>query len=338
DVAWWENTAGNGTAWARRNIDTSFGGANSVYAADVDGDGDTDVVGAASGANDIAWWENTNGAGTAWTKRILDGNFAGAWSVYAADVDSDGDLDVLGAASVAGEVTWWENTAGDGTAWTKRTVSGSLAGARSVFAADVDSDGDMDILGAGYVADDVRWWENTTGDGTAWIEHIVDAAFNGTRTVYAADLDSDGDMDVLAGAYNADTIAWWENETIHRSAVHPLEHLVDGAFDNPRSVFAADVDDDGDTDLLGAANVGDDVAWWENTAGDGTAWTEHMIDPSFNAAARVFAGDVDGDGDLDALAVAGLADDVTWWENTAGDGSAWTEHTIDPFFNDVRGM
>ena len=87
--------------------------------------------------------------------------FTGANSVYATDVDGDGDLDVLGAADIVDDITWWENANGAGTSWTEHTVDGSFDGARSVYAADLDDDGDMDILGTAYNADDITWWENT---------------------------------------------------------------------------------------------------------------------------------------------------------------------------------
>lgn len=105
--------------------------------------------------------ENTAGDGTAWTEHTVDNYFAGAFSVYAADVDGDGDIDVLGAARDAWVIAWWENTAGDGTAWTKHTVDIPFAYACSVFAADVDGDGDIDILGAAEIDNDITWWENT---------------------------------------------------------------------------------------------------------------------------------------------------------------------------------
>ena len=63
-------------SWTKRNIDTSFDGATAVYAIDVDGDGDIDVLGAADTANDITWWENdgspSNGG---WTEHTVDGSF-----------------------------------------------------------------------------------------------------------------------------------------------------------------------------------------------------------------------------------------------------------------------
>jgi PKD domain-containing protein/VCBS repeat protein len=331
EITWWENTAGDGTAWTEHTVDGAFDGATSVYAADVDSDGDTDILGAASDADDITWWENTAGDGSAWTEHTVDDTFDSVRSVYAADVDGDGDTDILGAAYVADDITWWENTAGDGTAWTEHTVDDTFDGATSVYAADVDGDGDTDILGAGYIADDITWWENTAGDGSAWTEHTVDGTFDGASSVCSADVDGDGDTDILGAGIDAADITWWENTAGDGSAW--TEHTVDGDFDGVYSVHAADVDGDGDIDILGAAYVADDITWWENTAGDGSVWTEHTVDGSFDGAMSVYAADVDGDGDIDVLGAAYFADDITWWENTAGDGSAWTEHTVDGTFD-----
>ena len=98
--------------------------------------------------------------------------------------------------------------------WTEHTVDGTFDNATSVFAADVDGDGDMDVLGAAFGDDEIAWWENTAGDGTAWTEHTVDGAFDGAFSVYATDVDGDGDMDVLGAAFFAGGIAWWESDCI----------------------------------------------------------------------------------------------------------------------------
>ena len=203
DIAWWEN----GNSWAETTIDANFDGARSVYAADVDGDGDIDVLGAAQDDDDITLWKNANGAGTSWSEITIDANFDGAFSVHAADVDGDGDLDVLGAAIYGDDITWWENTAGDGSIWSETTIDANFDGTTSVYATDVDGDGDLDVLGAAVVDDDIAWWEN----GNSWAETTIDGYFDGASSVYAADVDGDGDLDVLGAAYEADDIAWWEN-------------------------------------------------------------------------------------------------------------------------------
>ncbi len=316
---------------AEHTVDGEFGAIRSVFAADIDGDGDQDVLGASGGLDDIAWWENTNGSGTSWTKHTVDAYFEDAWSVYAADVDGDGDLDILGAASTADDITWWENTNGAGTSWTEHTVNGSFDGAYFVYAADVDGDGDVDVLGACYFGEKIKWWENTNGSGTNWTEHTVDGSFGGATSVYAADMDGDGDLDILGTASTADDITWWENT--NGAGTSWTEHTVDGSFDSARSVYAADMDGDGDLDILGAASTADDITWWENMNGSGTSWTEHTVDGSFNGAYSVYAADVDGDGDIDILGAAYFGDDITWWENTNGAGTSWTEHTVDGSFD-----
>ena len=315
DITWWENTAGDGTVWTEHTVDGNFTGAASVHAADVDGDGDIDVLGASWSTDRITWWENTTGDGTVWIEHTVDGNFNLAYSVYAADVDGDGDMDVLGAAGLADDITWWENTAGDGSAWVEHTVDTSFDGARSVYAEDVDGDGDIDILGAANGANDITWWENTTGDGTVWTEHSVDTSFDDPYSVYAADVDGDGDMDVLGAAFGADDITWWENTTGDGTVW--TEHTVDGNFDGAISVHAADVDGDGDVDVLGTAWAANDITWWENTTGDGTVWTEHVVDGDFDGAWWIYAADIDGDRDMDVLGAARGANDITWWENTS---------------------
>ena len=58
----------------------------------------------------------------------------------------------------AGEVPWS----------TANVIGADFLGAQSVFAADIDGDGDSDALGAALLDDTISWWENTTGDGSAW--------------------------------------------------------------------------------------------------------------------------------------------------------------------------
>lgn len=78
-------------------------------------------------------------------------------ALYAADVDSDGDMDVL-STTMNTYITWWEN---DGSQnFTNHTIeSGSLVGAVSVYATDIDSDGDVDVLGVHSNDSVIAWWE-----------------------------------------------------------------------------------------------------------------------------------------------------------------------------------
>ncbi len=280
----------------------------------------------------------TTASAQEWTEHAVDSEFEGANCVYAADVDNDGDIDVLGAAIFADDITWWENLDGTGLVWFEHIVDGEYDGVQSVYAADMDGDGDIDVLGAAYSVDEITWWENLDGNGLSWAEHVVDENFNGCRKAYAADVDGDGDMDVLGAASSSDMIAWWEN--LDGTGLNWSEHIVDEMYNYAHCVFTADVNGDGNMDVLGAACI-DGIVWWENLDGTGLNWSEHVVDEMFDCAVNVYAADVDNDGDIDVLGAArnvNDTDDIAWWENVDGDGLNWSEHSLDENYDGAWGV
>ena len=134
--------------------------------------------------------------------------------------------------------------------------------------------------------------------------------------MYSADLDGDGDMDVLGAAW-VDGITWW-GRTRPATDLPGPNMLSRASFNGAYGVYAADVDGDGDPDVLGASRYVDGITWWENTASNGSVWTEHVVDDAFDSATSVYSADLDGDGDLDVIGASYFAG-ITWWENTAGD-------------------
>lgn len=315
DVAWWENMDGYGFTWEEHVIDTAAINPYDIRTADIDSDGDPDVLGAIELDNDIVWWENADGQGQAWVRRAIDGNFVGATSVYGADIDGDGDVDVLGTGWGGNDrVNWWENEDGTGLVWTSRNIAQDFLGATQVRAADIDGDGDQDVYGTADFVHDVRWWENLNGIGTSWTQYIVDGNFSEAWSAQAADMDGDGDLDLVGAAATADDIAWWEN--VGGAGHSWSKHLIDGAFDGAITAFATDIDGDGDTDVFGGGLYADEVAWWENTDGIGLSWTKYVIRANWDAPYSVFGVDMEGDGDMDLLSTgSGATDQIAWWRN-----------------------
>lgn len=327
DITWWQNQSihRNTTYAVEHEMTQGFDYAASVYAADIDGDGHMDIIAAARDDNDITWWQNENGDGSSWDEDTVQDDFGGAHAVVAADMDQDGDLDLIGAAQSDDDIAWWENKNGDGQQWEKHTVDDNFDGAHSVVATDIDGDGNLDILAAAFSGDQIAWWENLDGQAESWFKREVDNDFPNTPSVYATDIDGDGDMDIVAAGDN--TIAWWENTD--RLGILWSKSTIDEQFDGARSVYAADMDGDHDADIVGAAATGDKVVWWENENGNGSNWDEHTIDADINAPTSVYAIDIDQDGDLDTLASARTADQIIWWENLNGNGDSWGEHLVD---------
>lgn len=331
-IAWYKND-GTGHFQTQQAISTDANLAISVYAADLDGDGDMDVLSASFADNKIAWYENTDGQGSFSAERTISLNAGGAKMVFAADVDGDGDIDVLSASKNDNKIAWYKNLDGLGNFGSEEIITTNAIGALAVHTADIDGDGDQDVLSASYIDDKIAWYENTDGLGSFSAQQIISTDFLAPISVFAADFDMDGDMDIVcASADDVDFIGvfnktvWFENTDGQGGFV---SHLIDDSVDNIplHQVSANDLDGDGDLDVLSTGI--DKVRWYENTDGMGNFGSQQIINPDIETAVWGLATDIDGDGDNDVV-VASLYDDlVAWHENLDGLG------TFGPFNNIV---
>ncbi len=302
-IVWYENTDGRGTFGPPKSIATEVPGVEAAYAADLDGDGDNDVL-AAYIANDqhrIVWYENTDGHGAFGPRQVIA--IEGALSVRAADLDGDGDNDVLGSNA------WYENRDGGGSFGAPHHLESAWLVDQ---VADLDGDGDLDVLAFGGI--EMILYENTDGRGAFGPGQIISEQVEVGHSAGAADLDGDDDLDVFWANFHA--IIWLENMDGH--GTFGTHHYVTGAESNV-SVVAADLDGDNDEDLLFGYRWNHRIAWCENTDGQGTfgecTFDEWQIISNASNPQWVVAADLDGDGDLDVLAAEVGGDVISWYEN-----------------------
>ena len=104
---WYENVDGSAGSWTSHVIARHLDDVSAVYAIDVDGDGDIDVLSATQGDDTVAWYENNDSSGTSWTKHVITSSAVKAIEVFAIDVDGDGDVDVLSASRTDDTVAWY---------------------------------------------------------------------------------------------------------------------------------------------------------------------------------------------------------------------------------------
>ena len=250
------------------------------------------------------------------------------WAKIAGDFNGDGFPDVAIGGS-KGPLVWYEYPS-----WKKTLVAAGGYSTVEGEAADIDGDGDQDIVMGG-----ILWYENPGPEGKPqqgpWTAHRV--AEVPTHDVEIGDLDGDGRLDLVTRNQSAfshpsgDRFHVWlqtaTGEWTHRKVDCP----------HGEGIQVADLDRDGDLDVVIPAR------WYENS-GDPLAgpWPEHVYAPAWeHRDAEVQTGDLNGDGRLDiVLSPAELADGryrMSWFEapeKTAGQG--WREHVIESDVETVR--
>jgi hypothetical protein len=328
-----------------REITETGGFPTSVHAGDLDGDGDIDVVATAPGEGSVVLYENKGPLrNSAFAPHVM-GAVRGASSVFVLDLDDDGDLDVVSAGQEGrGQIWWHENDGALPPSFTTHAVPGQVVAPRSVTAADLDGDGDVDLLSASLADDKIAWYKNDGAMPPLFTQHVItedpdprgpgEGFANGAILLIAADVDSDGDVDIVFAAVAADIVGWYENDggrppTFSPHIVaHPLSTGVPPYFDGPTSVFAADVDRDGNLDILTASGNDDRIAWHENDGGSPPSFTLHTITLNADTAISVHAADFDLDGDVDIVAASRDDDGIFWYENDGGSPPSFTEHVL----------
>ena len=189
-------------SFSAADINTSVHSLHDLAVADMDNDGDSDILLATSDTDDALYWlENNGAADPSWNVAAISNTTIYGIAVDVADLDNDGDMDILTASYNDDRIAWYENDGATDPSWTYASIATSANGAYDVFSADLDNDGDMDIVSASYLDDAITWYENDGASDPSWTAADIATSADGARSVYGADLDNDGDMDIVSASY-----------------------------------------------------------------------------------------------------------------------------------------
>jgi hypothetical protein len=282
--------------------------------ADVDGDGDLDIIVGAE-----FWYENPLPTGDPakgpWKAHRI--STLPTHDVEVGDLDGDGKVDL-----VARNQSGFGHKAGDKIHfWRQQSPSEweygfiSCPHGEGLHLADLDRDGDLDVVIGG------RWYENTGKIiGGAWTEHLFAPGWPEDAGVQTGDLNGDGFPDViLTRAEGAHRLSWFEAPSDPRRPDWK-EHVIEASLDYGHGLGVADFNGDGHLDIVVAEmhqSKQKRVIVYLNQ-GKGTGWTRQVLSTTGSHNIRV--ADFGNNGAMDIMGAnwSGPHQPIELWLNPRG--------------------
>ena len=276
-----------------------------AMAADVDGDGDLDILVANEHRPNILLLNDGSGVFSNASDRLPHANHDSE-DIGVADFDRDGDLDVV-VVSEDDQINELYFNDGSGRFTDEGARLPTTGTSNAVQVADISGDGAADIL-IGNNGQNVALINDGAGGFMDQTAMRLPALSDVTQDLELGDVDGDGDLDLLVGNEDRnrllinDGAGVFADESAARIPVRSTSELT-------READFGDVDGDGDLDILFANTSGFESAGHDQQdrilINDGSGvFTDETAERLQGSDSRSFEGDLidlDGDGDLDVI-------------------------------------
>jgi hypothetical protein len=316
-ISWYENLNPGFSETVFDNLD---GNTSCLAVADLDSDLDNDIVLCTHA--ETFWYEN-DGNGN-FTRDLLDPLDA-VYRIVVNDLNDDTYQDVV--AQTPYEIFWAMNDGSEN--FTHLPIDSHPIVDKALAVTDLDDDLDKDIVASIFVDSEshIVWYEN---DGSELFTRTPIDTLSGLSDItdlVVADLDEDGDKDLVFTLSATNQIFWLENDGSEDFTIEPI---ASDFMQAPRGVVVVDIDNDMDNDLLvvgGNSAVGE-VVYYENDGSE--VFLKRIIDDTPGNRLNLAAIDLDSDGDTDFLVVNNYPHEISYFRNELIP-TAVSEQTTDKF-------
>ena len=303
----WHENKGNGQ-WQRHAIRPNFYPyTDDLEMADVDSDGDPDIIVSTTNQTTLVWFENPLPAGdpsqNEWHEHLIGvhtdphENYIKEIEIH--DMNGDGKLDVVTRAFKSVAIFQQENP----KQWARAQYL-NIRPHDGLAIGDLDNDKDPDLVLNGF------WLENPNdAKAKMWSEHTFDAKWyeqsgdwqaNNSK-VHLRDMNGDDRLDIIIAQAELPgyPVSWYEAKDA--KAGPWTEHVID-TVDYCHSLQVEDMDNDGDFDVVVgtlAKAARPEIIIFRNKGYEinSRAWEKQVLAPLSTYDCNV--SDLDGDGDLD---------------------------------------